>query len=347
MKKETFKNFIEASKVINNNYVLASDYIRIFNHNVLATDGFTTLYLKDESLEKLDEFIHVDMQEVNKILKNIKENEIEIKLIDDNKKISLNERFRFTNVQTLSGADYLNEVNEGEKIQLPADFMEKFAKVSKFVGKEELRPNMMHVRLESGRMVATDAHILILAPLDVAMGERCLNIKHLPKQYNFSSLNITDKTDCYTFFDESLNFSLTKKIDDNKYPNFDQVIPTNNELLATQINKKELKNLINEALLMANHTEMIIFSFENNLCTIESSDIDCGKSYKNTFNCSYTCEPIKIGFDGKKLIKVIDTFEGEYFNFEMAAPNRAAIMKDESNIMFLLMPKMIESGYTR
>ena len=341
MKKETLKNFIEASKVVTSKSLLVTNYIEIYDKTIYSSGTDTTLKISEPTLKKFDESIMVEMNEVHKIIKNVNEKDIEINLIDEGKKVSLNNRFRFTNEQNLTTIEPLKEVNEN-KIALPENFMEKYLKVARFVGKDELRPNMMKVRMESGRLVATDAHLLILSKIDVEMGENAVNINHLPKQYNFNSFGMNK--DSYTFFDESLNMSISSKIFDERYPAVDQVIPMNQDKHATEINKKELKNLINEALLMCNQqTKEIVFEFSNDSIILSSEDVDFGRSYENILSCKYEGEPIRIGFNGEFLLKVIDNYIGEYFNINMSYPNRAATINDLDDNLFLIMPLMLNN----
>ena len=81
----------------------------------------------------------VEMNEVHKIIKNVNEKDIEINLIDEGKKVSLNNRFRFTNEQNLTTIEPLKEVNEN-KIALPENFMEKIFESCKVCRKGRTTP---------------------------------------------------------------------------------------------------------------------------------------------------------------------------------------------------------------
>lgn len=319
----------------------------VITENIKLNDGFfyssngsATLKMFAELKNNSEEFI-INMNEAAKILKNLKDKEVDFSIVDD-KKVAINERFRVGKIENEDNFyKVLNEV-EGEKIQLPSDFMEKYLIALKFASKEEMRVHLLNVRLETGKLIATDAYKLVIIPLNIEMGDKSINIHYLPKKYNYNYLTISEDCESYTFFDETERFSITQK-EESKYPNYIAVIPESNDKMAIFSSKIDFKEIINEATTINEHTKQIALTFLNNVCKVESEDVSLGRSYEKKIECEYIGDEIKIGFNGEFLNTIIDNYKGDDFNMKMSQPSRAAIFEDNDKKLFLLMSVMINN----
>jgi len=225
-------------------------------------------------------------------------------------------------------------------------------------GNDELRPAMtgVYFQLNENDMtfVATDAHKLVRCRrLDVKTAEPSSFI--MPKKpltLLKSSLFGKDaevkieynNTNACFIYD---NTKLICRLIDGKFPNYEAVIPSNNNKKLI-VDRQSLLTLIKRVGLFASQsTRQIRFKVSGQEMIISAEDKELSNEGYERINCNFSGEDIEIAFNSKFILEMVTNIQTEMVSFEMSLPNRAALIfpvdNDDKNedILMLIMPVMI------
>ena len=226
---------------------------------------------------------------------------------------------------------------------------------------DELRPVMNGVHFDFFKdgmvTVASDGHKLskfkdlsIVGDNDVVQGFT------LPKKPSNTLMNVLASTisgDVKIVFSDRLmtvsntQFKLTTRLIEGNYPNYDSVIPKNNEKVII-VNNGAFVSAMKRVLPMGNTTsELVSLTFDNGVMTIAAEDYDFSRSASESITCDYNYQRMVIGFRGSTLLQLLQNTEGENVKLLLSEPNRAGVITEESaNSIYeytsLIMPMLIE-----
>lgn len=222
---------------------------------------------------------------------------------------------------------------------------------------DTLRPAMTGVYFELSpsnvTFVATDAQRLVkLTRTDLsAAEERGFIVPRKPLQ-QLKNIIPTDDTVLEIFFNASHLFvkndrlSLSCRLIDAKFPPYKSVIPADNPFHLI-INRADLISSLKRVSVFANKsTSQVVFDIVGNSINISAQDIDFSYEGKEQMNCQYTGEDMKIAFNAKLLIEMLNNLSAEEVKIELSMPSRAGIYrpmdKDENeDLLQLLMPLIV------
>ncbi len=245
-------------------------------------------------------------------------------------------------------------IKEEENILLNTGTLKRLINKTLFAtSTDELRPAMtgvyFQIMKEEIRAVSTDGHRLVklvtvsprteVKDKNVIIPNKTLNIisKHFDEELN--SISVNESHISFNFGDTIL---LSRLIDE-KYPNYDSVIPSENNVLLS-INRNELLSSVKRASLYASTTtHQIRFSLEKNELTISAEDIDFGSESKEKILCEYTNDNFEIGFNANYLLDILSHIDSIEIEFLFSSSNRAAIVKpkeqsENEDLLMLVMP---------
>lgn len=223
-------------------------------------------------------------------------------------------------------------------------------------GNDELRPVMSGVfcDVSSGNInfVATDAHKLIKHKVSENTEEKASFI--LPKK----PLNIIKSI--FSASNEEINISYDKsnaifsfndikiycRLVDGNYPNYDQVIPKDNpnELI---ISKSMLIGALKKVMPLSNKsTNQVVLDIKGNLLNVTTIDADVNNSALSsiTKDLKYNGEDLKIAFNGKFLLEILQSLNHEELKIKLKTPAKAVTIEpnsQENQTLALIMPIMI------
>ena len=139
------------------------------------------------------------------------------------------------------------------------------------------------------------------------------------------------------------------KIIDEKYPNYNAVIPQENSNKLT-IDRLSFLNSVKRVSIFSNKTtHQIRLKIAGNEMHISAEDLDFSNKADERLSCQYEGSDIEIGFNSRFLLEMISSLETEQIHLEMSAPNRAGILLPEGNsqdgedILMLVMPVMLNN----
>jgi DNA polymerase-3 subunit beta len=222
------------------------------------------------------------------------------------------------------------------------------------VSSDELRPAMMGVLLQARgkelRAVSTDGHRLVrvIQNLDKESGlarETIVPAKvlHLIAR----TLEGTDNTLSVSETHLRLTFgqtTLVARLIDETFPNYESVIPQDND--KTMIVRREdlLSGLRRVALYASATTHQVRFGVSSAALMIAAQDTDMGGEARETMPCEFSGETLEIAFNATYLMDLLTHIDGERVRFRFGAPTRAGIVVPESaaapgeDLMMLVMP---------
>ena len=227
-------------------------------------------------------------------------------------------------------------------------------------GNDDLRPVMSGIFFqfssESLTFVATDAHKLVrYSRFDLKSeetGEFIMPKKPLQILKNTLSviedeitIEYNDTNAQYRFGDSTLNCRLI----DGKYPNYEAVIPKENPNQMT-LNRNDFLNSVKRVSIFSNKTTyQVSLMIAGASLKISAEDLDYSNSAEERLDCDYQGDDIKIGFNSRFLIEMLNGLTCEDVKLSMSMPNRAGLItpidnvQEGEDITMLVMPVMLNN----
>ena len=229
-------------------------------------------------------------------------------------------------------------------------------------GTDDLRPVMSGVffqfNSESLKFVATDAHKLVKFETteytasevsEFIMPKKPLQILKGILQTVDSDLTIQHNDSNAKFiFDKS---SITCRLIDGKFPNYEAVIPKDNPNVLT-IDRQHFLNSARRVSIFSNKTtNQVRLKLAGSLLNISAEDFDFSNKADENLECQYSGDDIQIGFNSKFLIEMLNNLDSDMITLSMSHPNRAGIIRpliesgeSKESITMLVMPVMLNDN---
>lgn len=363
---ELLKKLQFLNGVINSNYtlpILDNFLFEIVDNELKITasdlDSTMSTKIKIESSENV--FIALPAKLLLDILKTLPEQPLAFEVFE-NHTIEISSNSGKYNIAYVPGEEYpkLVILNNPSHLIIPSKVLSNAISKTIFaVGNDDLRPIMCGVLFQlstSGlTFVATDAHKLVkYARTDVTASEAANFI--MPKK----PLNVlkgvlagieedvrienNESNAKFTFED----FVLSCRLIDGRYPNYEAVIPKENpnKLIIDRV--RFLNSLKCVSIFSNKSTHQIRLKIKGNqILNISAEDADYSNKADENLVCEYEGEDIRIGFNSKYLIEILNNLSCEEIQIEMSRPDRAGIItpKESSEgeiITMLIMPSLIQ-----
>lgn len=241
-----------------------------------------------------------------------------------------------------------------DEISLDAETVRRFIGKTIFaVSTDELRPAMMGVLFQLKkseiRAVATDGHRLVRLINTAVASNRIEKEVIIPaKALNLLLKAMDDHGTVLSFNETHAMFSfggtvLITRMIEEKYPNYESVIPLDNEKKLIVDRNKLLASVRRTSLYASTTTHQVRLSLSKGSMTVSAEDIDFGSEAKETLDCEYTAEKLEIGFNSVYMLDVLSHIDTEEVEFMLNSPTRACIVKptaqhEGENILMLVMP---------
>ena len=220
------------------------------------------------------------------------------------------------------------------------------------VSADELRPAMMGVLFQFSKngvsTVATDGHRLVKfvnknvgakASKDIIIPAKALSLIDKVANGTEAKVSISATHVMFKFSDTSL----ISRLIEEKYPNYESVIPLDNEKKLV-VNKHEMLQSVRRVSLYSNSTtHQIRFSVGKDELKLTAEDQDFGSEAKENVSCDYSDDTMEIGFNSGYVVDVLSHMESDEVEFKLSSPNRAAVVspvaqQSGEDILMLVMP---------
>ncbi len=265
------------------------------------------------------------------------------------------------NFSALDGSDFPLPVTVGEDsntITLSSQLLCDNISRSLFAtAQEELRPVMngiyFDLNAESLSIVATDGRKLVRNRVTSIKSEQPAAFI-LPKKPATLLKNVLHRDDSEVvirFDRRSATISypsgtLSCRLIDGRYPNYNAVIPQNNPN-RVQIDSKSLSSALRRILPFASAgSQLVKFHFENGRVSLSSEDLEFSTSAHEDVLCDYNGLILNIGFKGSTILELLSSLDSEEVVIELADPSRAGVIlpatqPENEEVLMLIMPVLI------
>ena len=225
------------------------------------------------------------------------------------------------------------------------------------VSSDELRPAMTGVYCSMNNdnvlFVATDAHKLVRykrtdAKADVAssfiLPKKALTL--LKNSLPDSDINVAVGYNSTHAFFKFEHLNMVCRLIDEKYPDYEAVIPTNNPNKLT-IERNVFLNALKRVSIFANKTtHQVRLKVAGSELHISAEDVDFSNEAFERLPCVYEGEDMEIGFNARFLVEMLSNLESKEVFLEMSLPNRAGLIlpadpDENEEILMLVMPVML------
>ena len=164
----------------------------------------------------------------------------------------------------------------------------------------------------------------------------------LPKEQGDVQIGFDDRNAIFTLE----NYSMTCRLIEGRYPNYNSVIPQNNPHKATIDRAAFMSALKRVSVFSSAASSLIKLHLDFNRIQISGQDIDFSTSAEETLMCQYEGNPMSIGFKSTFLIDILNNISSQEVIMELADPSRAGVIlpvdqEDEEDLLMLLMPMML------
>ena len=222
---------------------------------------------------------------------------------------------------------------------------------------EELRPVMNGIYFDLNQeglaIVASDGLKLVRTRNKNIKTENPMSFI-LPKKPATLLKNVLTKSEdevIIRFDDRNANISyadgsLTCRLIEGRYPNYNSVIPQDNPNQLT-MDRMVMIGVIRRVLPFASDSsQQIRLHIEAGKAVISSEDIEFYTSAKEEIICDYTGATMDIGFKGTTLMEILTNLDCEEVTLEFADPSRPCLIlptqqPENEDILMLIMPMLL------
>ncbi|MFZ5980346.1 MAG: DNA polymerase III subunit beta [Candidatus Zixiibacteriota bacterium] len=273
------------------------------------------------------------------IIKELPESEITVESINSRVEIKIpNGSYKIASV---SSDDFpkLPAVNTKKEIKIGIDDLVKMIKKTTFAcSNDETRPALNGVlwqtKSERMQMVATDGHRLAKMSVentklkglseDIIIPPKVLNL--IPRFADGANGEVG-----VIFGENNIIFNLedtvlTSRLIEGPYPNFEQVIPIENDKKLV-VSKEELGGAVRRVSILSNTlTHQVKFSIHGTKLTLSTSNADVGGEGKEVIDCDFQGENIEIGYNANYILEILQKIDSDDVIFELSQPVSAGVI---------------------
>jgi DNA polymerase-3 subunit beta len=161
-------------------------------------------------------------------------------------------------------------------------------------------------------------------------------------------VNVSVEYNSTSAFFKFNHINLVCRLIDERYPDYEAVIPQNNPNKLT-IDRLTFLGSLNRVAIYANKTtHQVRLKINGSELNISSEDIDFANEAHERLSCQYEGDDMEIGFNARFLIEMLKNLSCEEVSLEMSTPNRAGLLlpqggDENEDVLMLVMPVMLNS----
>ena len=364
------KNLSSISGVITSNPVvpiLENVLFEIENGNLLitASDLQTSVMVELQVESKENGSVAIPAKILIDTLKNLPEQPVTFSIDENNYNIEINSDNGRYKLAGENSADFpkVPEISDGYSFTVNANTLALAIGNTIFsTSTDELRPAMTGVffRLSSNSctFVSTDGHRLVKYIRTDISGDEVDHDMIIPRK----SLNLLktiipsdDKSDINIEFNASNaffsndNIKLVCRLIDERYPDYENVIPSDNSN-SIEVDRSEILSSLKRISIYANKTtNQVRLKVSGSEILISAEDLDFSNEANERISCEHDGDDIEIGFNAKFLIEILSNIHSDKVIFKLSEPNRAGLVlpediEDEEDLTMLVMPVMLNDN---
>lgn len=253
-------------------------------------------------------------------------------------------------------------VSDGTSVNISSDVLgSAISNTILATSNDELRPAMTGVYLSlsdsNTTFVATDGHRLIRyrrvdiasdSPTDMIIPRKALTL--LKATLPAENTNVNLEYNVANAFFKFEDIQMVCRLIDERFPDYENVIPANNDNHMT-IDRNELLGSLKRIAIYANKTtHQVRLKITGSELVISSEDLDFSNEANERLSCEHDGGDIEIGFNGKFLIEMLANITSKQVVVQLSEANKAGLVvpigqDDNEDLLMLVMPVML-SNYT-
>lgn len=333
---------------------------------ITATDLETTLiaHIELSNIEGQGKFA-IESKRLLDILKEFSQQPLTFEIDEETFEVTIKSETGKYNIPGVSAVDEYPEPAEitpdqtNSFVTTPEILLKGINSTFFSISDDELRPVMNGIFVELKNdyttFVTSDSHKLVrYRRMDIKSDTEASFI--LPKKPADIIRNILPKIDedIIVEFDNSnaifkmTGFTVVCRLIEGNFPDYEGVIPTNNDK-KIEIDKNNLLNTLKRVSLFSNEASKLVkFYFHDNQAEISAQDIDFSISAFEQIPCLTDEVDMKIGYKSTFLQDVLQNITAQEITITMTDQKRASLVfpstKDDENedVLMLVMPMMID-----
>ena len=140
--------------------------------------------------------------------------------------------------------------------------------------------------------------------------------------------------------------ALTSKLIDGTFPDYDRVIPVNNDKIL-DVECKEFADAVDRvSTISTERSRAVKLALDRGNLVVSATSPENGTAVEE-LEVRYQNTPIEIGFNSRYLLDITEQIEGEYVQFQMADAGSPTIVRDAApeangaNALYVLMPMRV------
>lgn len=248
------------------------------------------------------------------------------------------------------------EVEEKHSFKINGERLKRALHTTEFAcSKEEQRPSMTGILFDLKKekliFVSTDGHRLVKLTFEDFSSEVEEQIILPAKSAEHLSKIIDDRDVLITVGDKLIKFEIdggvfmTRLLDD-PYPNYESVIPLDNDNVM-KINRTEfLKTLRRASFYIHSKIKRIDLEILKDMLSLTAENPELGTQMNEKLLCEYNNEPLKISFKHDFITEILEHIETEDVLFKFNSPTRPCLIepseqKENENLIILVMPMRV------
>ncbi|MBM3570959.1 MAG: DNA polymerase III subunit beta [Alphaproteobacteria bacterium] len=200
------------------------------------------------------------------------------------------------------------------------------------------------------RAVATDGHRLARVEMPLPDGAAGMPGVIVPRKAVNELRKLIDESEdsvAISLSDTKIRFAfgsivLTSKLIDGTFPDYERVIPTNNDKLMEVHCKGFAAAVDRVATISTEKSRAVKLSAQPGTLTVSANSPDSGNATEE-IEVGYTAAPIEIGFNARYLLDITEQIEGEHAQFAMADAASPTLVRDvaDASAIYVLMPMRV------
>ena len=329
---------------------------------ITASDLQTSMITELEVEAKEDGSIAIPAKILLETLRNLPEQPVNFTIEESSYSIEIssdNGRYKLSG-ENATDFPRVPTVSDGYSVNISSDVLgTAISNTIYATSNDELRPSMTGVFLKldetNATFVATDSHRLIrYRRVDIVsdmshsmiIPRKALTLLKatLPSEVTNVAMEFNTSN---AFFDFN-RIKMICRLIDERYPDYENVIPADNENNIT-IGKAELLSSLKRIAIYANKTtHQVRLKITGSELMISSEDLDFSNEANERLVCEHDGDDIEIGFNAKFLIEMLGNISSDQLTFKLSAPNRAGLIEPSNknkneDILMLVMPVMLNN----
>ncbi|HNP18824.1 MAG TPA: DNA polymerase III subunit beta [Fulvivirga sp.] len=329
---------------------------------ITASDLQTSMITELEVESKESGNIAVPARILLETLKNLPEQPVTFTIDQDSYSIEIssdNGRYKLAG-ENATDFPKVPAVSDDFSIDMSTDVLASAINNTIFAtSNDELRPAMtgvyMNLSETNTTFVSTDGHRLVrYRRVDVAsdngnaiiIPRKALNL--LKTTLPAENVNVSVEFNVSNAFFKFGNIKMICRLIDERFPDYENVIPTANNNKMT-IDRSEILSSLKRIAIYANKTtHQVRLKITGSELQISAEDLDFANEANERLSCEHEGGDIEIGFNARFLIEMLSNLDSKKIELHLSEANKAGLLTpvdkdDNEDILMLVMPVMLNN----